>query len=124
MTASNGKSVLLVDDNQDAAESLRMLFEFYGYKATVRFDGQSGLNEALGCRPDFVVLDIGLPGFDGCDVVRLIRSMPEFRYTPVVALSRFADQEHRERAQAAGFNRYFIKPVAFESLRDYFLLFP
>jgi CheY-like chemotaxis protein len=116
-------SVLVVDDTRGAAEALQLLFEAHGYHARCAFDGQQGLDAARGERADFVILDIDLPSLGGCDVARLLRNCPEFRYAPIVALSGHVGKQHVDGAIEAGFDKYFYRPVKFQALHDYLMSF-
>ncbi len=102
--------VLVVEDNQDAADSLAMLLRLWGHEVRTAHDGQSGLKAARSYRPDIVLLDIGLPGLDGYAVARRLRSEfgPAVR---LVAMTGYGQDEDRRRASAAGFDTYLTKPA-------------
>jgi CheY-like chemotaxis protein len=70
-------------------------------------------------RPDVVVLDIGLPGKSGYDVARELREQPEFRRTPLVAVTGYSQDEDRRRSQEAGFDYHLTKPVDLEALQAF-----
>jgi CheY-like chemotaxis protein len=74
-------------------------------------DGPSALEQAAAFAPDVVLLDIGLPGFDGYEVARRLRELPELRKTLIVALTGFGQESDRERALHAGFDEHLVKPV-------------
>src|SRR5207248_3107854 len=76
--------VVVVEDNRDAADSLRMLLQLLGHQVAVAYTGPDGVNVALAERPDVVVCDIGLPGFDGYEVARRLRQQPAFKNTLLV----------------------------------------
>jgi CheY-like chemotaxis protein len=103
--------VLVVDDNVDAAETIAMLLRASGYEAHCIYDGPSVLEAAKEYRPDVVVLDIGLPGMSGYEVARALRAEPEFRRTPLVAVTGYGQDEDRRRSQEAGFDYHLTKPV-------------
>lgn len=108
--------VLIVDDNRDAAQSLGMLLELKGAEVDVTFDGPSAL-ESLDRRPsDIVILDIGMPGMDGHEVARRIRSHPEHSQTPLIAMTGLGEEADRKRSLAAGFDRHLVKPISFDTL--------
>jgi two-component system CheB/CheR fusion protein len=102
---------LIVEDNVDVRESLRALLELSGHEVHEAPDGPSGVERAVALRPDVALVDIGLPGLDGYDVARRIRSMPDCGRTVLVALTGYAQPEYRERADDAGFDGYLPKPV-------------
>jgi PAS domain S-box-containing protein len=109
--------VLVVDDNRDAAESLAVLLRLWGHEVRTAHDGQSGLKAACSYRPQFVFLDIGLPGLDGYAVARRLRE--EFAAgMRLVAMTGYGQEEDRRRSHAAGFDRHLVKPVELESLRE------
>ena len=105
-----GKKVLVVDDNADAAETLRMVVAGLGYEATVANDGYSAIEMIKGGRPDVVLLDIGLPGLSGIDVAKKIRQ--EMISPPaLIAVTAYGLDKDRDVAFKAGFNAYLTKPA-------------
>lgn len=110
-TAKPRRRILIVEDNVDVRESLRALLELSGHEVHEAPDGPSGVERAVALRPDVALVDIGLPGLDGYDVARRIRSMPDCGRTVLVALTGYAQPEYRERADDAGFDGYLPKPV-------------
>lgn len=113
------KRVLVVDDNVDAAESIGMILRVHGYDVRCVYDGPSVLKVAEAYRPDVVVLDIGLPGMSGYDVAKQLRQRPEFRRTPLVAVTGYGQEEDRRRSQEAGFDYHLTKPVDPEALQAF-----
>ena len=113
---STKRTVLIVEDNHDAAESLRDLLELSGHVAAVAFDGRSGLTRAREMRPDVVLCDVGLPDIDGYQLARTLRSEPTLAGTLLVALTGYADPEHQRRALEAGFDAHLAKPPPLEVL--------
>jgi signal transduction histidine kinase/CheY-like chemotaxis protein len=107
-------SILVVDDNVDAAETLRELLQMMGYAVEIAFDGPSALRKLDRRWPDVAVLDIGLPGMDGYELAALIRQ--EARPIQLVALSGYGQESDTKRALAAGFDRHLTKPVSFDEL--------
>ena len=107
----SGKSVLVVDDNDDSAASMAMLLQIYGHDARVANDGERCLEVAREFAPHAVVLDIGLPGMDGYEVARRLRELPQTREALLIALTGYGHAEDRRRALEAGFNHHLVKPV-------------
>jgi signal transduction histidine kinase/DNA-binding response OmpR family regulator len=107
-------SILVVDDNVDAAETLRELLQMMGYAVEIAFDGPSALRKLDRRWPDVAVLDIGLPGMDGYELAALIRQAA--RPIQLVALSGYGQESDTKRALAAGFDRHLTKPVSFDEL--------
>jgi signal transduction histidine kinase len=127
-TASNGTPVrvapedtaalrvLLVEDNRDIADSMRMLLEASGHKVAVAYDGLSGVAEARRFRPQAVLCDIGLPELDGYGVAKALRNDPNLSRVRLIAVSGYGRDEDRRRASQAGFDRHFTKPIEYEEI--------
>jgi CheY-like chemotaxis protein len=113
-----GRRVLVVDDNADAREALRFLLEDEGHEVRTAGDGPDALREAESFCPDVVLLDIGLPGMDGYEVARRLRTLPAARNALIVAVSGYGQAEDRERSRAAGFDDHLLKPVSPNRLLD------
>lgn len=107
-----GLRIVVIEDNRDAAESLRLLLSLFGHEVHVAFDGAAGLAAARSFRPDVLLSDLGLPGtLDGYGVARAVRADPELSRMHLVALSGYGQEEDRRRTQEAGFDRHLVKPV-------------
>jgi signal transduction histidine kinase/CheY-like chemotaxis protein len=108
--------VLIVEDNEDAAESLAELLELWGYTPLIACDGREGLELVRRELPDAAILDLGLPEMDGYELASRIRK--EFGpRMPLVALSGYGQQGAREASQRAGFDHHLVKPVDPEEIR-------
>jgi CheY-like chemotaxis protein len=105
------RRVLVVDDNVDAATSIAMILKLTGYDVHCVYDGPSALKAAEVYRPDAVVLDIGLPGMSGYEVAKQLRERPDFKRTPLVAVTGYGQDEDRQRSLEVGFNHHLTKPV-------------
>ncbi len=105
------RRVLVVDDNVDAAQSLRMLLELEGHEVRLAHDGLAALEAARAFAPAVVLLDIGLPGLDGYEVARRLRAAPETRACRLIAITGYGQSDDHARSEAAGFDRHLIKPV-------------
>ncbi|HEX6259328.1 MAG TPA: response regulator [Woeseiaceae bacterium] len=111
--------LLIIDDNIDLAKGLSTYFTAKaGLEVQVAYNGESGIRLAQSFKPDAVLLDIGLPDIDGCEVARRLRAQAEFNRVPLIAISGFSTEADKKRARMAGFDRYFVKPVAFQMLHD------
>ena len=110
--------ILLVDDNCDAAQSLRLLLEADGHEVRVAADGASGLAAAQSYRPEVVLLDIGLPKMDGYEIARRIRGDPALDGTVLVAVTGYGQMHDRARASASGFHYHLVKPVEYSALQE------
>jgi CheY-like chemotaxis protein len=106
------RRVLVVDDNADAADSAAMLLRLSGHQVEVAHDGHSALEAARAFRPEIVLLDIGLPGMNGYEVARELRSRPENRGLVLAAVTGYGQDEDRRRAHEAGFDYHLTKPLA------------
>jgi len=103
--------VLVVEDNRDSAESLRMLLSTQGYEVALAYTGLEGVEAARSARPDVVICDVGLPGMDGYAVARAIRTNPATAKTRLIAVTGYGDHEDRVRALASGFDTHLVKPA-------------
>jgi signal transduction histidine kinase/CHASE3 domain sensor protein/ActR/RegA family two-component response regulator len=108
--ACTPRRVLIVEDNRDAAESLRDVLESYGHKVEIAPDGPLGLKMIHQFRPKVVLCDIGLPGMNGYEVAQLVRADVSVRGTFLVALTGYALPEDLRRAADAGFQEHLPKP--------------
>jgi PAS domain S-box-containing protein len=113
--------ILIVEDNIDAADSLSLLLRLYKHEVQVARTGPTALEMASACRPDVVLLDIGLPGMDGYQVAERLREKPEFKNVMLCALTGYTPSEaDYQRRQQTGFDHYFVKPVNLETLLELF----
>ena len=112
-----GHRVLIVDDNTDAARTLGMLVETLGKNEVhVAYNGDDALRIAQEHRPDIVLLDLKMPGMDGYEVARRLRSESWGRDLTLVALTGWALEDHRRRSRDAGFDRHLTKPADISAL--------
>lgn len=103
--------VLLVEDNEKNLKLARDVLEFAGFTVLVAMTGEEAVLRAHEALPDLVLMDLQLPGMDGFEVLRRLRSDDATAGIPVVALTAFAMQQDRERASGAGFEGYLVKPI-------------
>jgi PAS domain S-box-containing protein len=108
--ATARRRVLVVEDNTDNREMMRILLETSGHDVYEAGDGVNGVERAVQLEPDTVLVDIGLPGIDGYEVARQIRAKLQNRCR-LIALSGYGQQKDRERAVDAGFDTHLLKPV-------------
>ncbi|MGZ5180194.1 MAG: response regulator [Ramlibacter sp.] len=108
--------ILVVDDNTDAALTLVELLEVVGYQAESAHDGESALRQLDSFRPQLALLDISLPGMDGYELARQVRSRPDGAALRLVALTGYGQEDDRARARAAGFDEHLVKPVGIDQL--------
>jgi two-component system CheB/CheR fusion protein len=110
------RRVLVIEDNVDAADSLREVLELGGHRVDVAYAAEAGIARARAFKPDVVLCDIGLPGMDGYEVARIMRADPAFQATMLVALTGYATPEDIRRAREAGFHRHLAKPPPYAEI--------
>ena len=110
--------VLAVDDNVDLVRTLAMMLKLDGYEVRTAYDGTEALNIAADYYPEFVLLDIGLPGADGYQVAQRLRSQECCRDSVLIAITGYGRDEDRARSREAGFNHHLVKPVDYRSLKS------
>ncbi|WP_241023116.1 ATP-binding protein [Paraburkholderia sp. Ac-20340] len=111
-----GRSILIVDDNRDAADSLGVLLELLGADVRIVRDGPAALTMIETWQPDVVLLDIGMPGMDGYEVARRVRAHPESADLVLIALTGWGQDEDRRRSKEAGIDFHLVKPVDMRAL--------
>jgi len=113
--ATRARRVLVIEDNVDAAESLRLALELEGHEVEVAHDGLEGLERARALAPDVVLCDIGLPRMDGYELARALRAETD---AYLVALSGYGFAEDQRRAAEAGFDAHLTKPATVQRIQD------
>jgi CheY-like chemotaxis protein len=109
--------VLYVEDNEDNVYMLKTRLELLGeFRVLVAEDGEKGCAVAVSEQPEVILMDLELPGIDGCEATRRLKSNPETRDIPVIALSAHAFSGAREKALAAGCDDFDVKPINFDAL--------
>jgi PAS domain S-box-containing protein len=112
------RRVLVVDDNDDSAETMATLVEMWGHEVRTAGDGSSALRVAAEQRPEVVLLDIGLPNVSGFEVAAQIRALPGLAHAVLVAMTGYGQEEDRRRTREAGFAHHLTKPVRPDALRE------
>lgn len=103
--------ILVVEDNSDAAESLKRLLELCDYEVTVATTGREAMQAARRVRPHIVLCDLGLPDTDGFAVASALRDDPDTGAARLIAITAYARDQDRVRSREAGFDRHLVKPV-------------
>ena len=111
-----GVRVLIVDDNVDTAQGLSRLLTRAGHETALAHDGTDALSRAREQTPEVIVLDIGLPGMDGFEVVKSLRQEASCAGAIIIAVTGYGQPEDRQRAIEAGFDHHLVKPVDFNEL--------
>jgi CheY-like chemotaxis protein len=105
------RRILVVDDNVDAAMTISSLLKAWGHEVLSAYNGPSALETVRSFRPEFILLDIGLPGMSGYDVARLLRAEPSMQGAVIAALTGYGQESDRQRSLDAGFDYHLTKPA-------------
>ena len=111
-------SELVVDENEDAADSLGLLLQILGAEVMVVHDGRTALDAMKTFRPAAVLLDLGMPEMNGLEVARRIREDPEAASATLIALTGWGQREDRRRTHEAGFDYHLVKPADVDTLQS------
>jgi signal transduction histidine kinase/ActR/RegA family two-component response regulator len=112
------RDILVIEDNEDARETLRILLELAGHRVATAADGLAGLEQAIATQPEVALIDVGLPKLDGYEVARRIRASNGARRPFLVALTGYGAADDRQRAFDAGFDAHVVKPVDNDTLAE------
>ena len=116
--AHHPRRILVVDDGEDQARSLGMLLELMGHSVRIALDGPSALTAAEEFEPEVALIDIGLPGINGFEVARRIRTHSRLRNILLIAQTGWGQEDDRRRSHDAGFDEHLVKPVDLEDLTE------
>ena len=108
--AASKPFILLVEDFEDAREMYRDYLEFAGFRVATAGDGRSAIDQARSLKPDLILMDLSLPGIDGWEATRILKSDPATSHLLIVALSAHALAAEGERARVAGCDGFIAKP--------------
>lgn len=103
--------ILIVEDDKDTSESMARLLKIFGYEVEVAREGPEAIARAVCQRPDFILLDIGLPGVDGYQVARSLKQEVACPETVIIAVTGYGQPEDRHRSREAGIDYHLVKPV-------------
>ena len=116
---AESKRLLIIDDNADSARGLAIcLSRSAGHEVRVAHTGEGGVAEAIRFKPDAILLDIGLPDIDGYEVARRLRNHGNLNGVTLIAITGYSSKADLKRAESAGFDRYLVKPIAFDLLHE------
>jgi two-component system CheB/CheR fusion protein len=110
--------VLVVDDCADTIQSLGMLLRLWGHEACLTRDGPTALEAVRTWQPDVVLPDLEMPGMDGWELTRRLRSEGKLDGALIIAITGYGRQEDQLRSRAAGCNHHLVKPVPPEVLAE------
>jgi CheY-like chemotaxis protein len=108
--------ILVVDDNVDMARGMARLLKLLGHEVAVAHSGPEGIDVAREQRPDFILLDIGLPGMDGYEVAARLRQEECCKDSVIIAVTGYGQDEDRRRSKEAGFDHHLVKPLDHDAL--------
>jgi two-component system cell cycle response regulator DivK len=111
-------TILLVEDDEDTRYIMRLELEQRGYRVIEAEDGEKGVELAQRESADIILMDLSLPGMDGLEATKQIRSDDRMRRVPVVAVTAHQETDFRLGAKASGFDAYVTKPIDFDWLSE------
>ena len=121
-TDGNGngnRRILVIEDNPDSAETLKILLEMSNYNVETAPDGKHGIQKAEEFAPEIIICDIGLPGgLSGYDVIAELKKDKRFKSVYFIALSGYGQIEDKEKSAEVGFHEHLVKPVDFDVLLE------
>ena len=112
----SARRILVIDDNRDAADTLALTLRMFNHEVRVVYDPLQALELAESFRPDLVFMDVGMPGMNGYDLVRRMRTRAWSGQTLIVALTGWGQEEDRRRSRDAGFDHHLVKPAEFADI--------
>jgi CheY-like chemotaxis protein len=112
----SARRILVVDDNKEAADATVKLLRSIGHTVKQAYDGSSAMSLAMDFEPEFVFLDLVMPGMDGLELATELRTMFPIRPPKIIALTAFPQPAFRDAAKWAGFDEYLKKPASLETL--------
>ncbi len=121
--AKHSRTILVVDDNEVAAEALGRLLQLRGHTVAVAHNGSEAIEKAKHVSPDIIILDIGLPDMDGYEVARVLKTQKNFS-SALIALTGYGQPGDKEKARAAGFQVHLTKPVSLKEVEAAFRKLP
>src|SRR5215210_4743269 len=114
----NPLTILLVEDTEDNRFMMRRLLEMTGYRVVEAMNGEEAVKLAQTESPHLILMDLSLPVIDGLAATRLIRKLPDFESTPIIAVSAHDTSDFQSEAIEAGCNSYVTKPIDFNELEE------
>jgi CheY-like chemotaxis protein len=112
------RRILVVDDNRDSTESMRLFLGMLGNDVAVTYDGLEAVESVASFRPDVVLLDIGLPKLNGYEAARQIRQQPWGKDVYLIALTGWGQEDDRRSCKEAGFDHHMLKPIDLQVFQE------
>jgi CheY-like chemotaxis protein len=109
-------TVLVVDDNDDSREILKILLEMWNFKVVEAANGDEAIKRAENVFPDVILMDVRMPDLSGFEVTRHLRQSAKTADVPIIFLSGCAEENYKKQASAVGGNEYLVKPIDFQEL--------
>jgi CheY-like chemotaxis protein len=110
--------ILVVDDNEAAAQTFGWMLEVLGHNVRLAYDGPGAISAAQSFAPQIVIMDINLPGMNGYEACQKLRADPELENSVLIAQTGWDQPEHRERSRKAGFHYHMVKPVTLDRMES------
>ena len=114
----NQKKILIVDDEKDFANALKLRFESKDYSVDIAIDGKEALDKVSSSAPDLIILDLMLPKIDGFKLCRMIKFDERYKHIPIIMLTARSQDSDQQLGQQVGADVYFVKPVENKELLD------
>ena len=111
-------TILVVEDDEASRDALSRRLERRGYRIVLAVDGHEAVSKGRSASPHLILMDLGLPGIDGCEATRQLKGDPSTAQIPIIVLSAHAMTTHRDMALAAGGDDFDTKPVRFQQLLE------
>jgi two-component system, chemotaxis family, chemotaxis protein CheY len=106
------KTILIVDDSATMIMSVKSNLEMNGFKVETANDGLQALNKLkAGSKPDLIITDINMPNMGGLELIKSVRALPGFRFTPILTLTTEGQAEKRDEGKKAGATGWLVKPI-------------
>lgn len=112
------KKILYIEDNPNNRLYVKRILQAEGHEYLEAFDGESGWNMVVQEKPDFILVDLSLPGLDGVELTRILKADPELQAIPIVALTAHGDSDVEQIARNAGCDGFLLKPAQVQDVRD------
>jgi two-component system chemotaxis response regulator CheY len=107
-----GKLILIVDDSATMVLSVRTMLEFYGLVVETANDGVQALGKLTkGIKPDLIITDVNMPNMNGLELIRKVRLLPSFRFTPILTLTTESQAQKRDEGKKLGATGWLVKPI-------------
>lgn len=113
-----GKLIMLVDDSASLRQVVGIALKSAGYEVLEACDGQDALKKLTGQKVHLIVSDVNMPNMDGISMVKEIKKLPNYKFTPIMMLTTESDQEKKMQGKAAGAKAWLVKPFQPPTLLD------